>query len=87
MIKIYKFYSDSCGPCKLVEKQLTDSDIEHINVNINNENKANMLEEFSIKTVPTVIAVDDNNTVKFSKIGVFNKLNINDLKQIIKKYS
>ena len=34
MAKLLKFYSPLCGPCKVMDKNLKDSGVEYVNINI-----------------------------------------------------
>ena len=81
---VYKFFSDTCAPCKLVEKQLTDFNIKHISLNINDQIQSVYADKFGIKSVPTTIVVDDNNKILFKQIGVFNKPNLDKLINLVK---
>ena len=81
---VYKFYSDTCAPCKLVEKQLTDSNIKHISLNIDDQIQNVYANKFNVRSVPTTIVVDDNNKILFKQIGVFNKSNLDKLINLVK---
>lgn len=67
-MKIVKFYSPTCGPCKVVEKKLQDAKIEHININILEldtiegiDCDVDLIEHFNITSVPTILLLDADN--------------------------
>lgn len=56
-----KFYSETCGSCKLIEKELK-SILEKKFVTyyqINAEKSADICHEFNIKNLPTVVIFED----------------------------
>lgn len=59
MAKYLKFEASWCGQCKAQDKLLKDSDlpVEHIDVDDNEE----LVNLFNIKTMPTMVLVDDSN--------------------------
>lgn len=87
-MKLIKFYSRTCQPCKTVENPLAlkviDLNLELINVDVKNmaSNDRILLELFSVQSIPTIIVLDDN-TSKYEKVtgigpilaflNVFNK--------------
>lgn len=80
-MKILKFYSSTCGPCKLQTewlKQLDNIDIEHIN--IEDDNSIEIINKYKIRNVPTLVLLDDKEEV----LRVFNGLTkIEDIEKII----
>lgn len=75
-MKILKFYSDTCGPCKVLSKNLKEAGIEVEEINI--ENNDNLVDKYNIRNIPTLIKLDDNNTVIDRFTGI---LSVNDLKE------
>lgn len=75
-MKILKFYSDTCGPCKVLSKNLKEAGIEVEEINI--ENNDNLVYKYNIRNIPTLIKLDDNNTVIDRFTGI---LSVNDLKE------
>jgi len=75
-MKILKFYSNTCTPCKLLEKNLQETGIEYTSICIDNE-----LEEaskYGIRSVPTLIMLDDNNKVIKKRVGMMTVQQIID---------
>lgn len=63
-MKILKFYSPTCGPCKVVETKLTSEDIEHTNIDVTLEENEDALRKYNITTIPTIVVVDGNKMVR-----------------------
>ena len=88
MARILKFYSPLCGPCKVLEKNLIDSGIKYVSVNIfedecidNLGNTEHLVEHYGIKALPTLIKIDDSGEVLDKKVGI---LNVEQLKDFAK---
>lgn len=60
-MKLYKFYADSCNPCKTQTKLLEDlqEKIEIISVNIEDENSSDLCELYGVKSLPTLVLADE----------------------------
>lgn len=56
---LLKFYAEWCGPCKLLTKILKENNIEHTAIDIDTEDGAIAADEYNIKSVPTLIMLDD----------------------------
>lgn len=83
MIKIIKFGAPWCGPCRVQDKILEELtregyEIEKINVDENEE----MVEKYSISTVPTLLFFDDDKLVE-RKIGLMRK---DEIKKICERF-
>lgn len=57
-MKILKFFSDSCGPCKILERNLQTADIEYESHNVE-DSSIKIMEKYKIRAVPTLIKTDD----------------------------
>lgn len=65
MKKILKFYSETCGPCKVMNNTLKDlKDVEIEDIEINEEGSLKLIEEYNISTVPTIVVCEDNEIVQ-----------------------
>lgn len=82
-MKVYKFYSQGCGPCKVVDKNLKEAGIKYTSIDIMNESEYtspdgdyDLLEQFGIRNVPTIIIADDSGKVmdKFVEVVTTSKL-------------
>lgn len=79
-MKLLKIYSDTCGPCKVLEKNLQLANIEHESLNISSEQGEEIVDKYDVRAVPTLILLNDNNEVIKKHTGV---MNIEDLKKFI----
>lgn len=81
MKKILKFYSPTCGPCKIVSKnleQINNVEIEDIDV-IDSENEELIL-KYNIRSVPTIIVLGEDNEVQAEFKGI---VPINKIKEVL----
>lgn len=62
-MKLIKLYSDTCGPCKVLENNLKKSKIEYDSVNITSKEGEELIEKYDIKAIPTLLLIDDNGLV------------------------
>jgi thioredoxin 1 len=61
-MKILKFYSQTCGPCKQQGRILEELEgVDIVNVDINDDANADLLDEYKIRSIPTLVILDDNN--------------------------
>lgn len=64
MKKILKFYSPTCGPCKVVSKNLsTLKGVEIKDIDITDEANESLIDEYKIMSVPTIVLLGENNEV------------------------
>lgn len=81
MKKILKFYSKTCGPCKVMSNKLTElKDVEIQEVDIMDDNNENLLDEYNISTVPTIVILAEDNTPLARFTGI---IPIEDIKKVI----
>ena len=59
-MKIYKFFSPTCGPCKVLELSFQKIGIEYKNIDATLDENESILNKFNVTTVPVVIKTDDN---------------------------
>lgn len=86
-MKVYKFYSDSCGPCKVLEKNLKEAKLKYYNINIANDieyvspdDDYSMIEYYKIRSVPTLIITNDEGKEMDRFVGV---ISVDKLKELI----
>ena len=77
--EILKFSADWCSPCKKLEEELKNFDtIPIFNINIE-EDKDNMASKYHIRSIPTLIYLDNNKNEVHRTIGFINIKSINDI--------
>lgn len=54
-MKIIKFYSDTCGPCKVLDSNLKKAGIEYESINANDDENDILVEKYKIRAVPTLV--------------------------------
>lgn len=75
-MRLIKLYSNSCGPCKVLENNLKQASIEHENVIITSDKGEELADKYSVRNIPTLLLLDDNDNLikKFTGILTPDKL-------------
>lgn len=75
-MKLIKLYSNSCGPCKVLENNLKQANIEHENVLVASDKGEELVEKYNVRNIPTLLLLDDNDNLikKFTGILTPDKL-------------
>lgn len=88
MAKILKFYSPLCGPCKVLEKNLKDSGIEYVNINIFEDGCIDelgsidqLVEHYGIRSIPALVKINDTGEVVDKKVGILSVEQIKEFAQ------
>lgn len=74
-MKVLKFYADWCGPCKGLTQIINNAgdkvtlQIENVNIDEN----IFMAQEYKVRSVPTMIVVDDSENEIRRKVGTMNE--------------
>ena len=63
-MRLIKLYSNSCGPCKVLENNLKQANIEHESVNITSDKGEELADEYNVRNIPTLLLLDGDNLVK-----------------------
>ena len=81
MARLLDFYATWCGPCKVLSKKLDSFDVcEVVKFDIEEESYEALVEKYEIKSVPTLVLVNDNQEKIKSWTGLQD---INKLKEEI----
>ena len=67
-MKFYKFYSDWCGPCRVLTTTLNKAHIEYEPINVDNNEE--LVRKYDIRTIPVFMAVNNDGTEIDRFIGV-----------------
>lgn len=71
MKKILKFYSPTCGPCKVMSRNLSVlKGVEIQDVDTSDENNESLMDEWKIRTVPTIVVLAEDNSPLAEFIGI-----------------
>lgn len=75
-MRLIKLYSNSCGPCKVLENNLKQANIEHENVLVASDKGEELVEKYNVRNIPTLLLLDDNGNLikKFTGILTPDKL-------------
>lgn len=71
-MKLIKIYSKTCGPCKVLEKNLIESGVKYDSVDVASEEGEGLTETYSVRAVPTLLLVDDNGTLISKHVGILS---------------
>lgn len=82
-MKVIKIYSDTCGPCKVLEKNLTLAGVPHESINILSEEAEDIIEKYEIRSVPTLLVFNNDGNLHSKYVGVVDvdhlKLLLNEI--------
>ena len=71
-MKLIKIYSKTCGPCKVLEKNLVESGVEYDSVDVASEEGEDLTEAYGVRAVPTLLLVDDSGTLISKHVGILS---------------
>lgn len=71
-MKILKFYSNTCGPCKALEKNLQEAGVDYESIDVEADNSDELIDTYSIRGIPTLIKLNDKDEVIDKYVGVMN---------------
>lgn len=77
-MKVLKFYSETCGPCKILEKNLQLADIPHESIDAQSIENEDIIAKYNIMAVPTLILINDKDEVIKRHRGL---LSVQELKE------
>ena len=83
-MKVIKIYSRSCGPCKVLENNLQLANISHESIDVQSAEGYDAVTKYDVKTVPTLLLVDDNDNVVKKHTGI---LGVQELKRFCNENS
>ena len=73
LFRSLKFYSDSCGPCKVLTKNLKEAGIDVENINVQEDSY--LIDKYEIKNIPTLIKIENDTILdRFTGIMTVDQL-------------
>lgn len=79
MKKVLKFYSPTCGPCKVMTQRLSENSIDCIPVDATDELNEDLVEKYGIQKVPTIVVVNEDESVVKTFPGITDIKEIQDV--------
>jgi glutaredoxin len=64
MIKVYRFTASWCQPCKALAKTLEAKGFDVPAIDVDSESSKALMDEYSIRSVPTIVIDYGSNTFK-----------------------
>lgn len=84
--KILKFSADWCNPCKVLKSTLDEvmnmeefKNIEVIELDIDDPNNSNQCIKYQVRSIPTLVLMDENETLINKIMGAIPKNNLIDI--------
>lgn len=68
--KVYKFYSDTCAPCKMLTSILRNTESKELIEDVDISKRLDLVRKFNIRKVPTLVFVDEEGELLFSSVGI-----------------
>lgn len=71
-MRLLKFGAEWCAPCRTMEERLKDftsCEVKHYDVDSDDKETLDLIEKFKIRSVPTMILVDENGEVLHTWLG------------------
>lgn len=82
-MKLYKFETKTCNPCKTVSMILNNLNIPFQTIDIDDEENEELVRKYDIMSVPTLILLDDNGEVVEQIIN----LNHSEIEGLVKYFN
>ena len=77
-MKIYKFFSPTCGPCKVLARNLEKANVAPIAVDITDEDNAPLVEKYQVKSIPTLVIESEDGKLISKSSKLLNPIQITD---------
>lgn len=68
--KVYKFFSDTCAPCKTLSSMLQNIESKELIEDVDIFKNHDLIRKFNIRKVPTLVFVDEKGEELFRAVGV-----------------
>lgn len=68
--KVYKFFSDTCAPCKMLTSMLRNTESKELIEDVDISKSLDLVRKFNIRKVPTLVFIDEKGEHLFSSVGI-----------------
>lgn len=82
-MKVVKVFSPTCGPCKVLEKNLKEAGINYTDADISTDFGASIAEEHGVRNVPTLLLLDRDGKLVSSLGGIQSVEKLKELKETL----
>lgn len=79
-MKVLKFFSPHCGPCKVMEQNLKEANIEYESINVEEDAGDVLADKYDVKGLPTIIVLNEDDAIIKQHTGI---LTVENLKNFI----
>lgn len=69
-MQILKFYSKTCGPCKVMDLNLKKLGVDYKEIEV--QENPDLVEKYNVRGIPTIIKIDDEGNIIDSFTGVMS---------------
>ena len=71
-MKVLKFFSPTCGPCKVLDRNLQEAGIQYESIDITDDANEELITKYNITSIPTLLAVDNKGNAVLRNKGVIS---------------
>ncbi len=79
-MRVLKFFSPHCGPCRVMEQNLKEANIEYESINVEEDAGDVLADKYDVKGLPTIIVLNDDGAMIKQHTGI---LTVENLKNFI----
>lgn len=79
-MKVLKFFSPHCGPCRVMEQNLKEANIEYESINVEEDAGDILADKYDVKGLPTIIVLNEDGAIIKQHTGI---LTVENLKNFI----
>ena len=80
-MKILKFFSPTCGPCKVLDRNLQEAGIQYESIDVTDGANEELITKYGITSVPILLYVGDNGETILKYRGI---MTVDDLNKYFK---
>lgn len=80
-MKIFKFFSPTCGPCKVLDRNLKEAGIQYESIDVTDDANEELITKYGITSVPILLYVGDNGETILKYRGI---MTVDDLNKYFK---